>query len=163
MSTGIMATKHVRLLAGASLTYLCSIYIVLTVCPGLSCYIYAAGRACAQQAFGLCSQQCEESGTARYGYLCSCLSGYSLQRDGYTCLANGEHCHPTQYMMGVKRVGHLIYFSGVARIQPLTCQDTLRLSEHLCKVQQQLRRCEGVRCPRKCLNFNSCGSILRLF
>ena len=53
--------------------------------------VHAAGQGCAQQAFGPCSQQCAESGSALYGYLCSCLPGYSLQRDERTCLANGEY------------------------------------------------------------------------
>ena len=54
---------------------------------------------------------------------------------------------PHSNMMGVKRVGQLIYFSGVARVQPLTCQGILHLWEHLCKVQQQLQGCEGHAAP----------------
>jgi hypothetical protein len=46
------------------------------------------GEACQEQAFGNCSQLCEESSSEVYKYTCSCISGYSLQIDGLTCVAN---------------------------------------------------------------------------
>ena len=54
-------------------------------------------HACVNQTFGICSQICTEcniSSTCKYGYLCSCLEGYSLQLDGYSCLANGTSNPP---------------------------------------------------------------------
>lgn len=51
--------------------------------------IHVDGEACQEQAFGNCSQLCEESSSEVYKYTCSCISGYSLQIDGLTCVANG--------------------------------------------------------------------------
>ena len=51
-----------------------------------------AAQSCVNQSFGICSQLCSvcnASSTCKYGYQCSCLEGYILQLDGYTCLANG--------------------------------------------------------------------------
>ena len=49
-----------------------------------------SGNVCIRQVFGRCSQTCVEMPAAETGYRCECAEGYSLQRNGYICQANGE-------------------------------------------------------------------------
>lgn len=54
-------------------------------------YDNTAGESCTLQPFGKCSHFCTEEIGSAIGYTCSCEVGYSLQLDGFVCLANGEY------------------------------------------------------------------------
>lgn len=59
--------------------------------------VCASENVCIRQVFGRCSQICVEMPATDTGYMCGCTEGYSLQRNGYICQANGEVWDDTEF------------------------------------------------------------------
>lgn len=59
--------------------------------------VYTSENVCIRQVFGRCSQICVEMPATDTGYMCDCAEGYTLQRNGYICQANGEVWDDTDF------------------------------------------------------------------